>query len=89
MAYRVRLTDKQFHVESGQSILGAALMEGIAFPHSCQVGSCASCRCKLVNGEIRSFIDFAYVLEPNDVKVGWILACQNSPRTDIEIRFTD
>lgn len=89
MSHTVYLRDRQFTVQEGQTILDAALDQNIDFPHSCQVGSCSTCRCRLVKGDIRAFIEFDYVLMPDEIEAGWILACQSSPKTDLEISFVD
>jgi ferredoxin len=35
-----------------ESILGAALAAGLALPYSCRAGRCATCKAKLVAGDI-------------------------------------
>src|SRR5690606_34570474 len=40
-------TGQTFTAEPGETILQAALREGIRFPHSCRVGGCAACKCQL------------------------------------------
>lgn len=77
--------ERKFSIEKGQTVLDAALFEGIDFPYSCQVGSCSSCKCKLVSGEIRELSDFDYVLTDEELDSGMILACQSTPKTDLEI----
>ena len=76
---------RQFVVNSGQSILEAALAQGIAFPHSCTVGTCGSCKCKLLTGKIREIANFAYVLEGAELRAGIILACQAAAKTDVTL----
>src|SRR5256885_9345231 len=39
-------------VRGGQFLLGAMLDAGLAVPHACRVGECASCMCRLVDGEV-------------------------------------
>ncbi len=34
-------------MQAKETILQAALRSNIAFPHSCRVGGCAGCKCKL------------------------------------------
>lgn len=76
---------RQFTVAGGQSILEAALAQGIAFPHSCTVGTCGSCKCRLVDGRIRESANFAYVLDAAELQAGVILACQAAPRSDVTL----
>lgn len=48
----VRGQGVEFKVPRGQTILESALHHGLAFPHDCKVGSCGSCKYKLVSGKI-------------------------------------
>ncbi|MFT4940133.1 MAG: ferredoxin [Paraglaciecola sp.] len=85
--YKVNLQEHILRVAKGQTILDAALTAGIDYPHSCQVGSCSTCRCMLLSGRIRELTDFAYVLSEEEIEAGMILACQSSPQSDLIIKF--
>ncbi|MCB1745703.1 MAG: 2Fe-2S iron-sulfur cluster binding domain-containing protein [Gammaproteobacteria bacterium] len=74
-----------FEVRANQSILEAALAQGIAFPHSCTVGTCGSCKCRLKSGRIREITNFGYVLSAAELQGDVILACQAAPKTDLEL----
>ncbi len=74
-----------FAVKRDESILEAALAQGIAFPHSCTVGTCGSCKCRLLSGRIREISNFGYVLTAAELQSGVILACQAAARTDLEL----
>jgi len=39
-------------VKAGDNLLQTALEAGIPWPHDCRVGSCGSCKCRLVEGKI-------------------------------------
>lgn len=73
----------RFEVNSSQSILEAALAQGIAFPHSCTVGTCGSCKCRLKSGRIREITNFGYVLSAEELQGDVILACQAAARSDV------
>jgi len=72
-------------VKTGDNLLQTALEAGIAWPHDCRVGSCGSCKCRLIEGKITPLADFAYTLEPEDLKNNYILACQTALKTDVEV----
>lgn len=63
----------------GDSILDAALKHGADLPYSCKGGVCATCKCKLEQGEVT--MDVNYSLEPEEIEKGFILACQSHPRS--------
>ncbi len=72
-------------VPPGETILQAALDQGIDFPHNCRVGSCTTCKSRLVKGKVKELSDSAYVLSDADIDSGMILACQSVPSTDAVI----
>lgn len=68
-----------------ETLLQAALREGLAFPHDCRVGGCASCRCLLVEGRVRELTETAYLLSDEELDRGVILACQAVPQGDVRV----
>ena len=72
-------------VRPDETLLQAALAAGIPFPHNCRVGSCTTCKCRLVSGRIEALTDTSYVLSAEDLHAGYILACQSLLKSDVEI----
>lgn len=68
-----------------ETILHAALRENIDFPHSCRVGGCATCKCRLVKGTVKELTDIGYILSDDELDQGYILACQSIPTSDVTI----
>lgn len=64
----------------GDSILDAALQSGADLPYACKGGVCATCKAKLVSGEVDMEVN--YSLEPDELAAGFILSCQSHPRTE-------
>ena len=68
----------QLHVESGQSMLEAALEQGVTLDYKCQKGTCGKCKVKIENGH--SILAPANELEKKKlhylVNNGYRLACQ-------------
>ncbi|NOH82024.1 2Fe-2S iron-sulfur cluster binding domain-containing protein [Vibrio sp. RE86] len=64
----------RFEAQDGQTVLEAALNNNIRFPNRCQVGACAACLCRKLEGTV------SYHLEPmltdKEQQQGWIFACQ-------------
>tara|TARA_R110000772_G_scaffold41479_7_gene96546 strand:+ start:3862 stop:4929 length:1068 start_codon:yes stop_codon:yes gene_type:complete len=71
-----------FPVEPGSTILESALRNGINFPHNCTVGTCGSCKCRLLEGKISAHSEFGYTLSSQEISSGYILACQSTPRQE-------
>ena len=62
------------------SILDAASAAGLEVPFSCTSGVCGTCRCKVIEGEVRMERNFA--LDKSEVANGFVLACQAHPLTE-------
>ena len=71
----------RYEIKQGEekSLLDAALDAKIKMPYSCKAGVCATCRCKLVEGEVEMLNN--YSLEDWELKKGYILSCQSIPKT--------
>jgi len=62
-----------------KSVLEAAANAGLDVPFSCKAGVCATCRAKLLEGNVRMTRNFA--LERSEIESGFILTCQAHPLT--------
>lgn len=71
-----------------ETILNGALRHGMRVPHSCKVGGCGSCKCRLIEGKVREFTDKSYLLSKQEIRDNMILACQSAPRSDVVVEFT-
>ncbi|EPM5584511.1 2Fe-2S iron-sulfur cluster-binding protein [Vibrio vulnificus] len=87
MSHRIRLLPQEitFDVEVGETILQAALNNGITIPNRCQIGSCAMCMCRKVSGEVR------YQLEPllteKEQQQGWVFPCLAYAESNLVLTF--
>ncbi|WP_337057907.1 2Fe-2S iron-sulfur cluster binding domain-containing protein [Pseudomonas sp. USHLN015] len=81
----VRVNDVEIRANPRETLLHAALRHGIDFPHSCRVGGCATCKCRLVAGRVRELTEASYILDDEALDQGYILACQSVPLGDLRI----
>jgi len=82
-----RATGRSFAARADETLLAAALRQGIMLPYSCRNGTCASCKCTLVSGRIEYPFNPPAALGEDDLADGAILACQAvaaSPALEIE-----
>ncbi|MGR3502358.1 2Fe-2S iron-sulfur cluster-binding protein [Pseudaestuariivita sp.] len=64
-------------LKEGEAFLDAAQNAGLDIPYSCANGMCATCRCKLTEGQAEMIQNFS--LEPWELEAGFMLACQMRP----------
>jgi len=70
----------------GDNILDAAIENGADLPFSCKAGVCATCKAKVISGEVE--MDLNHSLTEQEVKDGMILTCQAHPvSAEVEIDF--
>ncbi len=65
---------------SDGNILAAAVRAGLDMPYSCKSGVCATCRARLLQGQVRMERNFA--LEKDELAAGFVLTCQAHPLTE-------
>lgn len=85
LSVRVLPSEHSFEVEAGETILAAAIRQGIGLPYGCQDGACGACKCRCVAGvaEIGPHLDKA--LSQTEAAGGFILSCRATPKTDVVI----
>jgi len=66
--------------KDGENILDAAMNNGADLPFSCKGGVCATCKAKVINGDVD--MDLNHSLSPQELEDGMILTCQAHPTTD-------
>jgi ring-1,2-phenylacetyl-CoA epoxidase subunit PaaE len=77
-----------FEMSQKQTLLEAALKQGLDVPYSCQGGICSSCICKITEGKAE--MKKNQILTDSEVADGLTLACQAYPTTSvIKIDFDD
>ena len=70
----------------GENILAAALAAGLPLPHSCRAGRCASCKAKLLSGQIAYPGDrLPPGIVASEAARGEVLLCQARPRSDLVV----
>ena len=72
--------EQSFDVEPDETILQAAMNEGLDPPFSCQIGICTTCRAMLKSGKVQ--MDERDGLTDDEIDEGYILTCQSHPLTD-------
>ena len=71
--------------QPGETLLDAALRDGIAFPFDCRNGGCGVCKCTLLSGRVDYGIHQSTALSKDEMAAGKALACCATPLTDVEL----
>ena len=69
----------------GENVLAVALAAGIAIPYSCRAGRCASCKSRLLAGEIAYPAGTPPGITAAEMARGDVLLCQARPRSDLVV----
>ena len=78
MGWRVR-------VPTNQPLMAGARAAGIELPSSCRNGTCRTCICLLVSGEVTYRVEWPG-LSADEKREGWILPCVAHAVSDVAVR---
>jgi len=86
MSYEVELQPggKRFFVDDGETVLDAALRQGINLPYGCQSGACGACRARIDSGRIHHR-QTPRALSGRELAAGYALLCQAHAQTPLVI----
>lgn len=90
MTYRVKLVplNKEIECEEDEPILDAALRQGVRLAFGCRDGQCASCKARILEGEV-DYGDYSpFALMDFEKEEGYVLLCQATPLEDLVIEAT-
>ncbi len=79
---------KVIEVGVNQTLLEAALQNGVSWPYSCKTGRCSTCKCKVVRGQTRT-LQPEEGLNAQELDAGWVLGCVRTLDTDVQIEVAD
>jgi CDP-4-dehydro-6-deoxyglucose reductase len=87
VSYQVTLkaSGKQFTVNHDETLLDAALRQGINLPYGCKNGACGSCKGKIVEGQVSHGQHSEGALSKAEETAGSILFCCAQPQSDLLI----
>lgn len=87
MTYTVTVepTGEQIEVEEDQTILQAALRQGVWIPFACGHGLCATCKVTVVDGDVEVGNASPFALMDSERDDGMVLACCATVQSDVTI----
>lgn len=72
----------EFDTSDSLTLLQAAELSGVRLPSSCRNGTCRTCFCRLLSGEVRYGIPWPG-LSADEKTEGYILPCVAYPQSDV------
>ena len=72
-----------FEAEKGETILDAALRQGVILPYGCRGGACGACRGKVLSGQIAHGIAQDFARSDADRAAGFALFCCASAQSEV------
>ncbi len=75
----------EFFVEGNDTLLEAALRNGVSLNYGCSNGNCGECKARVVSGEVKKIHAHDYVLKDAEKEAGVILLCAYAPVNDVVI----
>lgn len=73
---------RSFEVAANDTLLTAAIAQGINLPYGCKDGACGSCKCKLISGSVVHSLQ-AKALSTDDQADGLVLTCCAQATSDV------
>ncbi len=89
MARMVKIVqwDEPVEVDDDQTLLEAALEQGVPYPHGCRSGNCGACKSRLYSGRVEMEPHSDFALTEEEKANGFVLACRSHPQGDLDIAW--
>ena len=91
MPYTVRVepSGHQFTATADESLLDAALRQGLTLPYGCRNGACATCKGRVRDGRVAYPGEPPEGIDPRESEEGFALFCQARARSDLVIEVSE
>ncbi len=78
----------QYDIEGDLSLLEAAEMSRVQLPSSCRNGTCRTCMCRMLSGEVSYLIEWPG-LTAEEKAEGYVLPCVARPLSNVVLEQTE
>lgn len=85
----IESSDQSLTVNQGETILAAALQQGVIIPHGCRSGVCGACKAAIIEGEIDYGAASPKSLNEKEKTSGIILTCLAVPQTNLRLHVRE
>ena len=74
---------RSFSANADETLLAAAIRQGIGLPYGCKDGACGSCKCKMLEGKVVHGTHQVKALSAEEEADGFILTCCGVAHSDV------
>ena len=74
---------RSFSANADETLLAAAIRQGIGLPYGCKDGACGSCKCKMLEGTVTHGAHQLKALSVEEEASGFILTCCGVAHSDV------
>ena len=87
--HKVRFEPVGIEIEAGEdeTVLQAALRQGVFLTHGCREGQCASCKSLLVDGDLDMEHYSTFALPDYEYEQGYVLLCRGVAYSDLQVEL--
>ncbi len=91
MTYKITIkpSGHQFAADAGETILDAALRDGVTLPYGCRNGACGACKGKVLDGGVDHGAFQEHALSEAERGAGLTLFCCAKPLSDVAIEVRE
>jgi len=86
---KISTSGATFTVKEGESVLNAALRQGVMLPYSCKNGTCGSCKGLIESGDVHYPFHQPLALKRTEIADGYALLCQAEPTEDLLVKVRE
>ena len=79
----VQPSGRAFLAQSNETMLTAAIRQGVALPYGCKDGACGSCKCKKLSGTVVHAVFQPKAMTTEEEAAGLVLTCRATPTSDV------
>ena len=85
MSYQITIqpAGRVYTAEGDDTLLGAAIRNGVGLPYGCKDGACGSCKSKLLEGQVVHGEHQSKALSAEEEAAGFVLTCCARPLGDV------
>ena len=79
----IKPSERSFAAGTGETLLAAAIRQGVGLPYGCKDGACGSCKCRKLSGVVQHGAHQSKALSEEEEAAGMVLTCCAAALSDV------